>query len=120
MLIRLLNEAGFKNVVGYDPFFEKNEEVWNQKYSFITICEVIEHVYKLKSEFERLLSCLKPAGIIVISTGIYTDQKLEHWHYLKDPTHVNCFSPPCIEWMAKNYELEYSIPEKDIIVFLKK
>ncbi len=119
MMLELLVEEGFKNSVGYDPFFNKNEKVWDQKFKFITVCEVIEHVVSLHPTIEKLLSVLEDDGVMIFSTGIKPSD-VKSWHYIVDPTHISLFGEKTFDWMSENFGLNYKIEGKDLITFWKK
>ena len=121
MLIELLNEEGFKNIKGFDPFFQNNLAVWNENYDFITCCEVLEHVNELKKTFENLLGHLNSGGFLIVSSGIAPEKSKdrENWHYILDPTHISLFSEITIGWMAKKYDLTFEFLEKDLFIFWK-
>ena len=120
MLMELLAEEGYSQVEGYDPFFNPNLNFQKQKYDFITVCEVIEHIHDLKAELETLLKLLEKQGVMVWSTGIFGDIPLERWHYVKDATHINFFSLDTLRWVGEKYHLRWECSEKDLITFWKK
>lgn len=119
MMLELLVEEGFKNSIGYDPFFNKNESVWEKKFKFITVCEVIEHVDNLNPTIKKLLSVLEADGVMVFSTGIKPND-VKNWHYIIDPTHISLFGKKTFDWMAEEFGLNYQIEGKDLITFWKK
>jgi hypothetical protein len=121
MLIEIFNEDGFKNIKGWDPIYHKDESVFDEKYDFITMCEVFEHIYDLKFEMDRVVTLLKTDGLLVVSTGIkISDSALETWHYLQDDTHINLVTDETIQWIANKYDLEIVDKAKDLIIFSKR
>ncbi|MFT6630948.1 MAG: hypothetical protein ACJAS4_000892 [Bacteriovoracaceae bacterium] len=120
MLIEIFKEEGFKNIKGWDPIYHNDESVFSDKYDFITMCEVFEHVYDVKFEMDRIVGLLRSGGLLVISTGIkISDNALKTWHYLQDDTHINLVTDQTINWIALNYNLEIVDKAKDLIIFSK-
>lgn len=119
MLLELLFEEGYKNFVGFDPFFKNDCSVWDKKYDVITACEVLEHVDELKMAIENLLNHLKVGGLLVVSSGISPDDR-KNWHYIIDPTHISMFSMKTIEFVSEKYHLAFEVLGKDLFIFWKK
>ncbi len=99
----MLEELGH-TVNLYDPIYFKEEKNLDQKYDFITSSEVFEHLYSPKDEFKKLISCLRPNGIIAIMTSFLVDEsKFKNWHYRNDPTHISFYSKETFNWLSKKY-----------------
>lgn len=116
----MLEEVGFE-VATYDPFFANDPSVFEQPYDFVTATEVFEHLFRPKLELERLLSILKPNGILGIMTKLVIDQtKFANWHYKNDPTHVIFFSNQTLIWVANQYHLTLTLVAPDAFIFQKQ
>ncbi len=87
----LLTEQNYK-LNKYDPFFQSESSVLKPStYDYIIICEVAEHFYQPRAEFEKLKSYLKPTGILFVMTSLKTEAiDFQSWSYRRDSTHV-CF-----------------------------
>ena len=121
MLIELLKEDGYRNINGYDPIYNKDLSLLDNKYDYITCCEVVEHFSNPLQEFKLLSSLLKPNGIIVISTGIYSNNtEFADWYYIKDDTHINIFTSKTLEWLGNHLKLQILDLKKDLIVYQKR
>jgi len=73
------------DIVQYDPFFAPNQAVLTNTYDYIVSCEVFEHFYNPKQEIDRLVSLLKPNGVLLIMTLIYNNEiDFNSWHYRKE------------------------------------
>ena len=113
----MLEEAGHTMAI-YDPFFANDEAVFGRPYDFVTATEVFEQLFRPKQEIERLLSILKPNGMLGIMTKLVLDaEKFATWHYKNDPTHVIFFSQPTLEWLAQQYDLTLSVVAADAFIF---
>ncbi|MBX3041444.1 MAG: class I SAM-dependent methyltransferase [Bdellovibrionaceae bacterium] len=86
----LLEAAGF-SVDHYDPFFFPRKPKPGELYDFVTLTEVIEHVFDPTSLLGEMKACLRPGGKMVVMTEPPPkDDQLLNWGYRRDPTHV-CF-----------------------------
>ena len=120
MLQLLMKEDGFKNIDIYDPFFAPDDNVFNKKYDFITLCEVFEHMEDPISDLSKILDLLSSNSLLIISTGIFEKNLIfDSWYYIKDETHINFFSNECLHWIALKLNLEIEILEKDLVIIRK-
>lgn len=121
MLVEIIKEDGFHNVDCFDPIYKPDKSYLSQNYDFITICEVIEHIYNLKEDITHLIERLNPGGKIYISTTLATDETdFTTWHYIKDETHINIFSVKTWSWIEKHYGIVLEKVEKDLSIFCKR
>jgi hypothetical protein len=121
MLMRLLSEKGYKNLTGFDPYYNNETSYQEKKYDFITMCEVFEHVYSPLEEFKQLIKLLKPEGALIISTGLFNDQvDFKSWYYPLDETHINFFGSKSLKILEKETGAELVEVGKDLVIFLKK
>ncbi|WP_299212307.1 class I SAM-dependent methyltransferase [uncultured Dokdonia sp.] len=95
------------DIVQYDPFFAPDERVLMSTYDYIVSCEVFEHFHHPKVEIDRLVGLLKPNGLLLVMTLLYTDSiDFKTWHYRKDPTHIFIYRAETIAYIAKEKGLE--------------
>lgn len=78
------------NVESYDLFYRPDENLLNQKYDFIILSEVIEHLRNPKQTMEDLK---KLASKFFIKTKLLPEKsKFPDWFYKRDITHVQFFN----------------------------
>ncbi|MBT7608258.1 MAG: class I SAM-dependent methyltransferase [Bacteriovoracaceae bacterium] len=115
----LFKEQGYSMSL-YDPYYYRDQTVFDNKYNFITATEVLEHVAKPKKALEQLIACLKNKGILAIMTKLALDKEaFLKWHYKNDPTHICFYSLKTFNWIGKTYNLNCCFHGKDIIVLSK-
>jgi hypothetical protein len=91
------------NVESYDPLFFADEKILQKKYDVIICQEVVEHFVEVKLDWEKMLSLLKPQGLIFIRTSLYHSKlDFSNWHYPRDLTHVSIYSQKSVEWIERN------------------
>ncbi len=104
----------------YDPLFFDNKELLQNKYNFISCCEVIEHFYNPKKEFELLYSLLNPKGKLICMTLIYNEgMNFENWFYKNDPTHVFIYQKETFHWIKNYFGFKKVIINNRLILFCK-
>lgn len=109
------------NIVQYDPFFSPDQNVFKTTYDYIVSCEVFEHFNNPKLEIDRLISLLKPHGMLLIMTLLYTDTvDFKTWYYKNDPTHIFIYRPATIKYIAKEKNLDILELTDRFIVLRKK
>ncbi len=102
-IVKVLNENSYE-ILKYDPYFFDDKSVLEHKYDFITCCEVIEHLYNPKKEFELFKKLLKEDGALYLMTGIFnSSMNFEKWGYKSDPTHVFIFQEKTFEWIKEEF-----------------
>ncbi len=107
------------NIEIYDPLFFNNKTVLNKKYDFITSCEVIEHFYNPKKEFELLYKILKPNGKLICMTDIFNGSNFDSWYYKTDPTHVFLYQKETFQWIKDHLGFSGIIIEGRLIVLTR-
>lgn len=109
------------NIAGYDPIYFPNEPLLTtEQYHYITCCEVVEHFYNPKQEFEKITQFLRPFGKLFLKTNLYSEDIIfEKWWYKNDPTHVFFYSKKTLEYIQKEYNYSELKICKDYIVFTK-
>lgn len=109
------------DIAQYDPFFAPNQNVLETTYDYIVSCEVFEHFNNPKLEIDRLVSILKPNGLLLIMTSLCTDTiDFETWYYKNDPTHICIYKPETIAYIAKEKKLDILELTERFIVLRKK
>jgi len=111
----VLAENGYE-IKNYDPYFHNLPQYLQEKYDYITSCEVIEHLYNPAKEFARLRSMLKESSKLYLMTDIY-DESIDFatWYYKNDPTHVFLYTKETFFWIAKKYGFKDVLIEKRLI-----
>jgi SAM-dependent methyltransferase len=94
LLATIFFEAGL-SMDSYDLYYHCNDDIWLERYDFIVLSEVIEHLADLDGTMEKLKLLLKPGGQLFIKTKFYPPARelFENWFYKNDPTHVQFFDP---------------------------
>ena len=104
----------------YDPLFFDNKELLQDKYDFISCCEVIEHFYSPKKEFELLYNLLNPKGKLICMTLIYHKGiDFENWFYKNDPTHVFIYQKETVLWIKDYFNFQNVKIDNRLITFTK-
>lgn len=116
---KILNENKIE-INLYDPYFHPDKKVLNQKYDFISCCEVIEHFYNPSKEFNTLSNILKDNGSLFIMTDIYNPEiNFDKWYYKNDPTHVFFYQERTFETIAEKFNFSDFKIENRLIEFKK-
>ena len=119
-IIKVLRQNEYK-IFEYDPYFFDDKKLLQQKYDYIACCEVIEHFYNPKKEFELLKSLLKKDATLYLMTGIYRDNiDFSKWWYKNDLTHVFIFREKTFKWIKKEFGFENMRIEKNFIKLSEK
>lgn len=99
----LLTKEGY-NISCYDPFFKNDLALLNKKYDFAFLCEVAEHFYQPRTEFEKLIGLLRNKRFLFIKTELYDQSKpFENWYYRNDPTHVCFYTVETMKWIQLHF-----------------
>lgn len=103
VITKILKDNNFR-IKAYDPFFNKNTKLLDEKYDYIACCEVIEHFYNPKKEFALLKNLLLNSGRLYCMTEIY-DENIDFstWYYKNDPTHVFIYQKKTIDWIKNKF-----------------
>ena len=100
----LLKESGLA-CENYDPFFFP---AWPEgPFDFLFATEVVEHFHRPAAEWARMLSRLKPGGILTVMTAPWTDlESFRTWGYASDETHVVFYHRETLGWICGAFGLE--------------
>jgi SAM-dependent methyltransferase len=116
-IVKVLRNEEYK-ISEYDPYFFDDKKLLEQKYDYIACCEVIEHFYNPKKEFELLKNLLKENGTLYLMTGIYAHNiDFPKWWYKNDLTHVFIFQEKTFEWIKKEFEFGNMSIKKNFVRF---
>ncbi|QOP45934.1 class I SAM-dependent methyltransferase [Sulfurimonas paralvinellae] len=108
------------DIADYDPYFHNHPELLDRKYDYISSCEVIEHFYNPKKEFELLCEMLREGGKLYLMTDVY-DESIDFasWYYKNDPTHVFLYTKKTFEYIKEFYGFRELTIEKRLIIITK-
>ena len=94
-------------VTSYDPFFNPISLPNEPAFDYIIACEVVEHFYDPKKEFETLYQLLHTGGTLICKTKLHdTQSDFANWWYKNDPTHVFFYSKQTFEVIKTQYEFK--------------
>jgi len=93
LLEKIIKEKGLE-IVSYDVFFHNDLSVFEKRFNFIILSEVIEHLRNPLEEIKKLTSLLEDDGMIFIKTRLRPEssQEFRNWFYKRDITHIQFFS----------------------------
>lgn len=113
----MMQEQGH-HVALYDPYYQPEEGVLQQRYDFVTSTEVVEHFCQPQQDWQKLMSCIKPGGWLGIMTKLaHGNDAFASWHYKNDPTHVSFYSQQTMTWIARQYACQVEFFGADVILF---
>lgn len=116
IISKVLQEHQY-SIENFDPFFANMPHLLLQKYDYVSSCEVIEHFYNPKKEFELLRTLLKEKGRLYLMTELYDDTiNFSTWYYKNDPTHVFFYSIKTIQFIQKKFEFKSVRIDKRVII----
>ncbi|NKQ39066.1 MAG: class I SAM-dependent methyltransferase [Methanosarcinales archaeon] len=119
VISEILKTDGFQVEI-YDPLFFNKSQVLNKTYDFISSCEVIEHFYYPKKEFDLLYNLLKPNGKLICMTYIFDETiDFKNWFYKNDPTHVFLYQKETFEWIKNDLGFKKVVIDDRLITFTK-
>ncbi|MFP4332295.1 MAG: class I SAM-dependent methyltransferase [Campylobacterales bacterium] len=119
VISKMLEDRGYE-IFQYDPYFHNYPELLDMSYDYIVACEVIEHFYDPKKEFELLHSTLKPNGKLYCKTHIYSlDVDFDSWYYKDDITHVFIYQKQTLEYIQREFGFQSVEIDGRVAVFKK-
>lgn len=125
-MAQMLTEKGVEKMYTYDPIYAPDASVWAREYDFIASTEVFEHLHRPALEIPRLLSRIKPGGLLGVMTSFvdaraFADaERFAVWYYIRDPTHVCFYSEETFRWIASEWKLGLAFPADNVAIFEKK
>jgi len=118
VISEILKRNNFKVEI-YDPLFFDHKKVLEEKYDFIISCEVIEHFYNPRVEFELLYKMLNLKGKLICMTDIFNGSNFDSWYYKTDPTHVFLYQKETFQWIKNHFGFSGIIIENRLIVLTR-
>lgn len=93
VLLEKIFESHGVEVDSYDLYFHPKEDIWKNKYDFIVLSEVVEHLSHPTEVMQKLARLIKGHGKIFIKTKLYPPDPVafHNWFYKRDMTHVQFF-----------------------------
>jgi len=117
-LNRLLEKEGY-NCEFYDPIFFPEHPLGTFDFIFATEC--FEHFFRPADEMYKLNGLLKPEGILVVMTQLWSDTtKFKSWRYATDPTHVVFYNLETIGFIFRNFGFTLLKNHRDRVFILQK
>lgn len=114
VLVQLLNSEGF-NAFGYDPFFGDQvvpgvvvtaSLAGLGPFDAVVSTEVVEHFRTPRMEWGKMISLIRPGGILVVVTSlVLPEMDLSSWYYANDPTHVAFYSESTFRYIGNHWGL---------------
>jgi Methyltransferase domain len=106
LLEHLLRERGH-DVLSYDVYFYPESPYKKDKYDFIVLSEVIEHLRNPLETMSELKLLLDTRGKMFIKTRLLPVKREEFkdWFYKRDITHVQFFSERSFEVLSKSLNI---------------
>ena len=115
----LLEALGYE-VALYDPIYEPNSIVLNQKYDIVTCTETMEHFAKPGQEFEKLVKMLPSQGFLaMMSLWLTKNQDFETWWYKNDLTHISFYTEETLAWIASRWNMHLEVLSGRLAMFQK-
>lgn len=116
-LSQLASQDGVK-VDNFDLYYHPNRKLLNQRYDFITLTEVIEHLAAPRKSIAQIASMLNEKSLLLMMTKrVISKERFANWHYKQDPTHICFYSEATLNWIAKQYSWNIELVSNDIVVF---
>ena len=102
LMAKIMEESGFE-MDSYDLYYHPSTPIWSQKYDFIILSEVIEHLSSLRETMIKLAALLSTDGQFFIKTKFLPQsrEQFDSWYYKKDPTHICFFNPQSMGELAR-------------------
>jgi hypothetical protein len=104
-------------VSSYDIYFHPEESLLTQKYDFIIMSEVIEHLRNPLEEMQRLT---KLSSTLIVKTMFYPQVGFSNWFYKRDITHVQFFNECSFQELANICGLSRPIEIGEDLYLFKK
>lgn len=103
----------------FDKFYYPNFSVLNEKYHFIVMTEVIEHLKNPYEVLRRLNDLFIDDGYFGFMTKVYNEKiDFQKWYYHLDPTHIIFLSIATFHWIATEFNKKILYTDNDNVVIL--
>ena len=118
-LIAMMQEQGF-TMKGFDIYYRNTPEVFNNRYDFVTLTEVVEHLAQPMQVLQRIWLLLNDHGKLGIMTKLVIDKDaFSRWHYKNDPTHIIFFSTETMNFLATTLHASLERVATDAFILTK-
>lgn len=126
-LLKAMSDIGFTNLIGIDPFLEKDYnygpglKIYNKsifqldenRYDFIMMHHSFEHMHNPLSVLQRVRDLLEPKGLLLIRIPVL-DGKVweiyrENWVQIDAPRHLYIYSQKSLEFLANQVDLKLTM-----------
>jgi SAM-dependent methyltransferase len=112
-MVRMLREAGFASVDGYDPFVPEFARVPSKaRYDVVSCIEVVEHSLHPRQTFTEIEHFLKHDGIVIFTTLLQPpdieELRTGWWYIAPRNGHVSIFTVNSIMKLARPQGLQLS------------
>lgn len=107
-------------IKNYDLYYFNAQERLKERYDFITMTEVIEHIAEPNQLLQQLDALLREGAILAIMTKLVISlEAFKQWHYKNDPTHICFYSIVTFEWISRQSGWRLQVIDKDVVFFHK-
>ncbi|WP_394202520.1 class I SAM-dependent methyltransferase [Shewanella waksmanii] len=104
----------------YDLYYFNDPQLLQQRYDFITMTEVIEHVADAKQLVAQLDSLMADSSVLVVMTKrAQHEAAFAKWHYKNDLTHIRFYSDKTFIWLANHLGWRLEFADKDVVLLFK-
>ena len=119
VISKVLGDHNYK-IVQYDPLFHNHKVLLDLRYDYIVCCEVMEHFFHVKKEFDLLRKIMLPNGKLYCMTVLFDDcNDFHNWYYKNDPSHVFIYQYKTIYWIKKTFKFSHVKIKDRLITFSK-
>jgi len=116
-LANLFADSG-RPTVSYDPVYHPKHWLLKERYDFVTLSEVLEHVHEPHRLLTRMGELVRPDGVFGVMTQFLTgDIVFADWWYRRDSTHVCFYSDATMRWIAGHFGWTLTLPVPNVAIF---
>lgn len=108
--IELLREAGYQQVVGFDPYHADPQPPQGGPFDFVICVEVAEHTTQPLQLFAALSQYTAPHGVILLSTRDFAEVKgrwVDDWYVAPRNGHVSFYTQRTLRLLANSIGRDY-------------
>jgi 2-polyprenyl-6-hydroxyphenyl methylase/3-demethylubiquinone-9 3-methyltransferase len=106
----LLREAGYREVVAWDPFHGSAKAAPEGRFDLVLCIEVAEHHPRPLELFAMLASMVTDGGAVLLSTQDYAEVKgrwVDHWYTAPRNGHISLYSQRTLRLLAASLGRDY-------------
>ncbi len=104
------------NIQSYDLFFHP---VPLSTYDTVIAIEVVEHFIHPASEWNKLLSLVRPGGQLIVQTR-FVEEPFSNWWYQRDPTHRTFYTKAAFDKLATKAGFTVTFSNNHSIIVMKR